>query len=131
LLRLAPVIINKNIPHDRVQPCFDICSNVIFILIGYRPVQCFLKKIFRFFAIPGQSDRKRLQKFSIGYQQLIEFKSTHDVNDLLYKDKNNAKTKCQQKDKRRILNMEFIQPLSHSAGRMTDIVGGGWLTVDG
>jgi hypothetical protein len=53
------------------------------------------------------------------------------INDLRYKDKNNAKTKCQQKDKRRILNMEFIRPLSQCFSGMTDIVDGGRLTVDG
>jgi len=46
LLGFPAVIIDKNVPHDRIKPSLDIRPNIVFILIGQSAVQGLLKRSF-------------------------------------------------------------------------------------
>ena len=79
LLGCTAVIIDKYIPHDGVKPGFDICSNIIFFLIGQSPVQGFLQKVLCGLMIPGQINGERLKVFGITQQHLVEFYGGHVI----------------------------------------------------
>jgi hypothetical protein len=56
LLGFAAIVVDKNIPHNGVQPGFDICSHIVLVFIGQCPVQGFLEQIFGRLRISGKRD---------------------------------------------------------------------------
>src|SRR5690606_19944071 len=62
LLCLSPVIIDKNVSHDREQPCFDIGTYAVFFFIGKSLIQGFLVQVIGSFGITRKVDREWLQK---------------------------------------------------------------------
>ena len=59
LLGFTAVIVDKNVPHDRVKPRFYVGANIVLILIGQRPIKGFLEKVFCCFRITGKRDSER------------------------------------------------------------------------
>src|SRR6187455_855454 len=42
LFEFPPVVVDKDVAHDGIKPCLDICANTILLLIRESPVHCFL-----------------------------------------------------------------------------------------
>jgi hypothetical protein len=77
LLGLTTVVIDENVPHDGVQPGFDIGADTVLLMIGQCPEHRFLQKIFRSLLIFRERHRKGLEELRILQQQLVELFGRH------------------------------------------------------
>lgn len=65
LFGFSPVVVNEDIPHNSIKPGPDVCTGVVFLLVGDGPEHRFLIQVLGGFCISGERDGERFEEISI------------------------------------------------------------------
>ena len=76
---LPLVVVNEDVPHDGVEPSFDVGPFLEIVLVAKGLDERFLHQIIGVFPIPGEAHGEPGQEFLMTGQQVVEFNRRHLV----------------------------------------------------